>query len=207
MKKACTFFILLSFVACSGKNGKKLEIEKPTYLILSASRDEQPLWTSDISATKSKPDIAEYKYFVAEANHTNKRLCTKGSSARANAVIASEALQFIKESYGESIKSQQIDDTSSYNEVTLAQEVQSFLTGVETEDSFYLEKGYRKKLGALEDKNEFHCYTLVKIKRSTLEKILKESFKKAFPESGQTESKAAAQKAIEEATEKFAKIN
>lgn len=205
MKNSILIALLLLTISCSKKE-KKLELAKPTFVTLEASRPSEPLWVSDIRTTKEKEDIKDYKYFVAESIHSNKRLCEKGASARASAAVATEVSQFVKESYNEAIQGVEAEDISNYTENTLAQEVQSFLTGVEIDDTFWVKRGYRVKLKAKADKDEYYCYTLIKVRRSLLDELVRKSTRRLFDRQINPEAKQKAQQATEEAVRKFNEI-
>lgn len=205
-RKNLVLFLVLGVILSCSKKEKKLEIAKPTFVILEASRPTEPLWVNDIRVTKDMKDIQDYKYFISDSSHSNKRLCEKGASARASAAVATQVSQFIKESYNESIQGVEAEDISNYTENTLAQEVQSFLTGVEVEDTFWVKRGYRVKMKAKQDKDEYHCYALVKVKRSLLDELIRKSTKRLFDRQINPEVKQKAQQATEEAVRKFNEI-
>jgi hypothetical protein len=172
------------------------------YVLVDASQGERPGWILNPHVSDDSNKRAKYRYFVSEANRNQKRLCTKSAVARANARIAGEITQFIKNTYSESVQGTD-DDVSEYMQEQLTQEIQSFVVGAETSRTYWEKRRYKKELGAMANKDTYACYALVKMKKENLSEMIKMARKKILRSIDAPEVKAKTEKAIKNVEDKF----
>ncbi len=204
---------LLMGLAVSCSSNKKEVVKepparefKPTYIVRDASNPRVPEWITEPQAWSKKEDSGDakdFRYFASEITELekNKRLCLKSAEARATARIASEIVQFIKNSYAESTESDSEEFVTKTD--TLAQEIQSFVTGAIVHRTYWEQRSYKQELGADEDATGFVCSALVKINRKTVEKAVERAAKKIVGELENAEIKENAKKALKDAAKKF----
>ncbi|WP_034730255.1 hypothetical protein [Bacteriovorax sp. BSW11_IV] len=198
-------------VSCSSKQekseDKKEEVTfQKDYVLVDASEKSVPTWIDEPVKGDKKSEAADHRYFVNESSSANKRLCLKSAEARANARIAAEIAQFIKNSYTEATQNDEGDEASEYMEEALAQEAQSFIVGASTHKTYWEKRRYKKALGADEDETKFNCYALVKMSKKNLSKAVNRSMQKLFGEIEKPEVKKRAQKALEGAEQAFVNL-
>lgn len=202
--------IVLLFASCGSVEKAEVATEAPQadrdfqidYVLVDASQGERPSWILNphVSDDSDKRDMN--RYFVSEANRNQKRLCTKSAVARANARIAGEITQFIKNTYSESAQGTD-DDVSEYMQEQLTQEIQSFVVGAETSRTYWEKRRYKKELGAKADKDTYACYALVKMKKKNLKEMIMMARKKILRSIDSPEVKAKTEKAIKNVEDKF----
>ena len=118
-KQLLTVSALCLLAACAGF--------KPDYVKTDGSEKSVPAWTHQSKAHKidSSSEAKKNRYFVADAQNVNQRLCLKAAETRATQKIASEIAQEIMGAFEESSASQN-DDANSRMKDTLQQNIQDY---------------------------------------------------------------------------------
>ncbi len=149
---------------------------KKDYVITDASVQSQPKW---VKKMVYNPKKSEYKYFISKADNINQELCQKGAETRARAVIASEIASEIYDAYEETAKSNNIE-SNEFSTKNLKQTVSLYLAGTEIDERYWEKRSYKKTLGAEKDLNKYFCYTLMKMKKESYNKVVSLSLDKMF---------------------------
>jgi len=204
-------FILFLFLNSCGSSQKKPEgdpIEEKTYKLVetSTNTDKRPKWVFDPPSFNSKKTRKKFRYFVSESEAPNRRLAEKSSRVRATAQIASEVAQFIKNSYAESVQGSADEDVSEYMQEQLASETQAFVVGAQTLETFWEKRRYLENMGAEENKTLFKAYTLVRINKKDVEKMVKAA-KKRLIDRIPSETKSKTDKALKDVEKAFSDLD
>ena len=195
-------------VVVEEKNPNPERVFKIDYELADASEKALPTWIQEPSkAEKSAEDRKKFRYFTNESANTNQRLCEKSAEARATAHIASEIAQFMKNSYAEATQGGASEEVTEYMQEHLAQEAQSFLTGVSVIGKYWEKRNYKESLGAREDLTKFYCYAVVKMSKKDVEKAVERSRAKLLGEIPAPEVKTKTNKALTEVSSKFAELD
>lgn len=205
----CCLFLVMAFnYGCSskGKDGEEREFKKD-YVVVDAQYKSIPGWINEAEGwakRNEKKDSRKFRYFVSTTGLIkNKRLCMKSAEAQAAALIAGEITQFVKNSYSQSVQGDEDEEVESYMEDTLAQEIQSFLVGARKARTYWEKRKYKEDLGAEENKTGLICSALMKMKKSTIKKAIKNAMKKLVGSVSNPESKSKAEAAGKAAAAKF----
>ncbi len=207
MKIVLMVLVLIFIAGCSsvGKDGEKRELKKE-YIVVDAKYERYPGWINEpvVWASKNDKKHRKYRYFVSTTGLIkNKRLCMKSAEAQANATIAGEISQFIKNSYAQSVQGNEGDDVEQYMEDTLAQEIQSFLVGAAVFRKYWEKRVYKVELGAEVEKRGLVCSALMKMKKKTIEKAINKAMKKLIDQVSNPESKKKVEAALDDVAKKF----
>jgi hypothetical protein len=170
---------------------------------MDASSRTLPRWLDEPEEGDKAKERDQHRYFISEASHSNKRLCTRSAEARAATKIAQEVAQFIKNSYAEATQGSADEEVSQYMQEQLAQETQSFLVGAGTIKNYWEQRRYKVDLGAEEDAVKFQCYALVRISKKSLSKAMSAARAKLLNNIEDTEVKSKTEEVIEEAEKAF----
>lgn len=211
MKKLLCLSLVATLVVSCGSSKKKPkgeEITEKTYKLVetSSNHDKRPDWVFDPPSFDKEKVRKKYRYFVSESEGPNRRLVEKSSQVRATAKIAAEVAQFIKNSYAESVQGGPDDDVSEYMQEQLASETQAFVVGAETAETFWEKRRYLQKMGAEEDATLFKAYTLVKIDKKNVEKMIKAA-KKRLIDRIPSETKSKTEKALKDVEKAFTNLD
>lgn len=210
-----TLMSLTLLLASCGSSQKAEEATPPPqaerdfqidYVLIDASEGDRPNWILNPHVSDEGTKRKSYRYFVSESSRSQKRLCLKSAQARANARIAGEITQFIKNTYSESVQGED-DDVSEYMQEQLTQEIQSFVVGAQTSRMYWEKRRYQKDLGAPENKVSYTCYALVRMKKDNLKKMIKMARKKILRSIEAPEVKRKTEKAIRDVEDKFNQLD
>lgn len=185
MKILMTMALLGLFVSCgsSDKNQAPREFTH-TYKIVGAKTAEMPEWINEPQewAEDKLDNYKEYRLFVYDTEPKNSRaIACKIAKANANANIAAEITQFIKQSLATSSNGDPTDmdeKLDEFVETTLAQEVQSFIVGASVHRTYWEQRAYKKEMGADRDYKGYTCAALVKMKKTNLDRAIKRAQRK-----------------------------
>lgn len=173
-KNVIAISALAVLVSCA--SATKERTFKKQYEVIDASDKAIPGWIDEpVKAEKVAKDKKNFRYFVNESSHVNKRLCEKSAEARATAHIAAEIAQFMKNSYAEATQGGADEDVTEYMQEQLANEAQGFLVGTAFVAKYWEHRAYKEELGADEDEKKFYCYAVVKMSKKDLEKAVERS--------------------------------
>jgi hypothetical protein len=199
----------LFFVSCSSNDKKEPEPRTfvKQYNLVDASSGVLPNWIDAPSKGDKSKARKKNRYFVNNSEHKSKRLCLKSSQARANAQIAAEIAQFIKNTYSEATQGGDEEEVSEYMQEQLAQEAQSFIVGASVHKTYWEKRKYLESLGADEDKSVYSCFALVKMSKKNLEKAVKNSRKKLLDNIREPEVKKKTNKILKDVSKKFAALD
>lgn len=198
------------FVSCgSSEKEKRPELKATEYTVIETSTGTigRPEWVQNPEEGDKEKNRNNYRYFINESEHSNKRLAMRSAEARANARIAQEIAQFIKNTFSEATQGGDEEDVSEYMEEQLAQEVQTFIVGAEVIKSFWEKRNYSKEAGADENKKTYYSYALVRMDKDNLAKAVKRSRQKLLSNISAPEVKKKAQDALKDAEQAFNNIN
>lgn len=206
----CLSLVAVLTVSCgsSKKKPKGEEITEKTYKLVetSTNHDKRPDWVFDPPSFNSEKTRKKFRYFVSESESPNRRLAEKSSQTRATAKIAAEVAQFIKNSYAESVQGGPDEDVSEYMQEQLASETQAFVVGAQALETFWEKRRYLEKMGAEEDKSVYKAYTLVRIKKKDVEKMVKAA-KKRLIDRIPSETKSKTNKALKDVEKAFSDLD
>lgn len=191
-----------------GNDGEDREFTKE-FIVLDAQYSAVPGWLNEpqLWAKKHSDDHKKFSYFVSTTGLIkNKRLCTKSAEVQATSKIAAQLTQFIKGSYAQSVQGDADSEVDQYMEETLAQEIQSFLVGAQQRRSYWEKRRYKVSLGAEADRVGLICSSLVRMKKSTIKDAMKRAIKKLKGSASNPESKEKVEKALQDVSEKFDKL-
>ncbi len=188
-KQLLTVSALCLLAACAGF--------KPDYVKTDGSEKSVPAWTHQSKAHKidSSSEAKKNRYFVADAQNVNQRLCLKAAETRATQKIASEIAQEIMGAFEESSASQN-DDANSRMKDTLQQNIQVNLHGVVVGEKYWEKRAYKKEMGAEKDYTAYKCDVAVKITKAALADAL-EMYKAKTMRTLKGEDKAAMSQAVD----------
>lgn len=182
------------------EEGRKFQKD---YVLIEASSNIKPTWIDmpyEVEGTKGKK---KFRYFLDGSEGQSKRLCLRSAGARANARIAREIAQFIKNTYAEATQGGEDDDVAEYMQEQLAQEAQTFIVGAQTLRTYWEKRRYKTELGASDDETKYSCHALVKMPKKNLEKAIKNSTAKLLRSIQDPEVKDKTEKAISQVEDKF----
>lgn len=196
------FTAVFSLFLASCASGPKVRKAQRTYKVVDFSNAVKPAWLENPSQADTEKELKNNRYFISEAEHSNKRLCMKSAEARATATVASEISQFIKDTYGESTNSGD-DEINQYMEENLAQEVQAFVVGAQVHKTYWELRAYSKELGANKDHKKYSCHALIKMNKKALAKAIKNSTAKLYDAIKDPEAKENTKKIMQDVAQKF----
>ncbi len=167
--------LVMLFSACSNK--------KVDYIITDYSNTNKPVWINNINKYEKKKDNEsdKYKYFKAESESINKRLCEKSAIANTNITIAGEISNEIDDLYT-SLTEEQMGELllSDNKKEQIKNQIKTKLVGVELRDGYWEKRKYTTELGADKDKTTYYCYQLSRVKRANHDKIINEMLEQQF---------------------------
>jgi len=175
---------------------------KLDYVLVDASEGDRPKWLLNPHVADNGDDRGKFRYFVSDASHSNKRLSMKSAQARANARVAGEITQFIKNTYSEATQGTD-DDVTTYMQEQLTQEIQSFVVGAQTKRTYWEKRRYKKELGAMKNMDRYTSYALVRMKKEDLSKMIAMARKKILRSIEAPEVKKKTERAIRDVEDKF----
>ncbi len=141
--------ILFNAVGCKNLN----------YILLETSSKNVPNWVFDHDLiTKNNDD--EYLYVVGESDEQDKTLCEKNASLYAIDII----IENIYKNINNNLKNENKND--------IKEKIMLNINGIETVDSYIELKKYKKSLGAKANERLYSCYKVIKIKKSSMKKII-----------------------------------
>lgn len=145
---------------------------KPDYVVRDASEKSAPDWIADADeAARNKKELAEYRFFISDAENVNKRLCKQESEAQATQKVASEIAQEIFSRFEAEYKSD--DDVANAKlKDKLQRNIQVNLHGVAVAKNYWEKRQYQVEMGASKDIVRFKCDTAVKISVKNLQEAL-----------------------------------
>lgn len=197
-KKISILLIATCLAACSSSR-------KPSYVITESSENKTPSWVENLRKFEKKKenDSEKYKYFKAEGNSINRRLCEKSAIDNTNVAIASEISTEINNLYTglTSVENESMLTNDNKKEETTAL-VKNKLSGVEPRESYWERRKFSVELGADEDKSVFYCYQLSRVNRKTHDKIINEMIEKNLKTIKNPEERVDAKKVVEENAKK-----
>ncbi|MDD2840603.1 MAG: hypothetical protein PHY80_05855 [Rickettsiales bacterium] len=175
-KKIISSLLLATLVtACSGK--------KLDYVISDYSNDTKPVWISNVKKYEKKKENEndKYKYFKAESESIDKRLCEKSAIVNTNITIAAEINDEIDDLYS-GLNEVQMEELLLNNnkKEEIKDQVKSKLVGVELRDGYWEKRKYSVELGADKDKTTYYCYQLSRVKRANHDKLINEMLEKQY---------------------------
>jgi hypothetical protein len=212
--KTLNILLVTTLIIFLGACSSVQKAEKPTaapeverdfkidYVLINASEEERPKWLLSPMLSDDSDKRDNHRYFVSEGSHSQKRLCLKSSEARANARIAGEITQFIKNTYSEATQGDE-DDVTSYMQEQLTQEIQSFVVGAQTSRTYWEKRRYEKERGATRNQVKYACFALVRMKKENLNKMIQMARKKILRSIDEPEVKKKTEKAIRDVEKKF----
>ncbi|MDD4519328.1 MAG: hypothetical protein PHI50_00375 [Alphaproteobacteria bacterium] len=161
MKKTALLLPMMLLASCSSF--------KPDFVVTDASEGSVPSWISQKKAYKSETEdtVKDYKYYVNDAENTNRRLCLRSANVRATQKIAEQIAQEIVSNYEEDIDSNNDISTTAIKS-HIEQNIKVSLHGVSAQDSYWEKRAYKKELGAKKDYQAYKCNVVVKIKKANL---------------------------------------
>ena len=170
---------------------------KPDYIVQDASRTSAPKWiTNAYKAADSSKEKKEFRFYNADSENVNKRLCQKSAETRATQKIASEVAQEIMGMFQE--KNSATDDTATAKlKDVLEQNIKTSLHGVQITDQYWEKRAYRMEMGAPQDIVKYKCDAVVKIKVSSLEEALN-AYKAKTIKTLSADQKVAMEQAVDE---------
>ena len=217
MLKFLSLIMLSSLVLFTGCGSSEKEEKDPepkeqeserrrSYIVTDYSRKEIPNWI-DLPHTGDKQSVRKnYRYFVAESENKNKRLCLRSSQARASATIAREIAQFMKNTYAEATQGGEDEDVTEYMQEQLAQEAQTFIVGAEAKDTYWEKRAYQKERGADSNRSTYVCYALIRMSKKNLSSAVKNSKAKLYTSIKEPEVKQKTKEALKFVEDKFNKL-
>ncbi len=215
LRKLVMAAMMIGLVTSCGSSKKKEKVEAPKeakpegrkfqkdFVLIEASSAEKPTWIDmpyEVEGSKGKK---KFRYFLDGSEGQSKRLCLRSAGARANARIAREIAQFIKNTYAEATQGGEDEDVSEYMQEQLAQEAQTFIVGAQTLRTYWEKRRYKMELGASQDETKYSCNALVKMPKKNLEKAIRNSTAKLLRSIQDPEVKQKTEKAISQVEEKF----
>lgn len=198
-KKIVSSLVLAALVsACSGK--------KLDYVITDYSSKTKPVWINNVKKYEKKKDNEsdKYKYFKAESESIDKRLCEKSAIVNTNIDIAAEIDNEIDDLYT-GLTEVQMEELLLNNtkKEQIKNQIKRKLVGVELRDGYWEKRKYSTELGADKDKTTYYCYQLSRVKRANHDKLINEmleqQFKKIKNEGAKQEIKETVKENAEEA--------
>lgn len=199
------------FTSCGSSEKKENKPEErkfqKDYVLIEASSSIRPTWIDNPSEVEGAKGKKKYRYFLDESEGQSKRLCLRSAGARANARVAREIAQFIKNTYAEATQGGEDEDVSEYMQEQLAQETQTFIVGAQTLRTYWEKRRFKVELGAPEDETKYSCYALVKMPKKNLEKAIRNSTAKLLKSIQDPEVKQKTENAISKVEEKFNELD
>ena len=200
MKTTAIILSVLALMAAGCSSTRKI---KKDYTLVDVSSGEYPEWLTKPSSADEEKKRRKYRYFVSESSAKNKRLCLRSAQGRATTKIAQEIVQFIKNTYAETIQSEESEEASKYAQEELVQETQTHVIGAQVFKNYWEKRRYQMELGATSDETKYSCFALVKIKKSALGKAIEHSRKKFLSSIPNPKLKEKLDKATSEVKENF----
>lgn len=175
-KKIISSLILAALVtACSGK--------KLDYTVTDYSNNTKPVWINNVKKYEKKKDNEsdKYKYFKAESESIDKRLCEKSAIVNTNINIAAEINDEVDDLYS-GLTEVQMEELLLNNtkKEQITDQIKRKLVGVELRDGYWEKRKYSTELGAEKDKTTYYCYQLSRVKRANHDKIINEMLEQQF---------------------------
>lgn len=194
-----TLLILLLAASCSSR---KLQKE---YTVVDSNLDQIPEWIVDYQDWLDDQDVKKNKFYKYETDPKNDReMACKIAKAQASSHVAGEVQTSIKDSLTQAIEGDASDMDSKMEEYvsnTLSMDIQSKLTGLEIEKTYWEKRAYKKELGASKDFKAWSCTVLLKISKENIAKAVENSktkiVKLAKTNKAKEKIKALIEKAIE----------
>jgi hypothetical protein len=218
MKKLLPFALLVTLALTQSCSSSKKDEDdepsepqeartfKPDFEVIDASDKIIPEWIKKPHKVDKEEERKNFRYFVNESSNVNQRLCEKSAEARANAQVATEITQFIKNSYAEATQGGENEEVSSYMQEQLAQETQSFVVGASVVKKYWEKRSYKEALGAAQNEVKFYCYTVVKMAKKDLEKATDMARAKLLKSIQAPEVKKKTEEALKDVAKKFTEL-
>ena len=202
------------FVSCGSSDKKEAPKEDDTLKIqvdyklqeTSTGKSTPPEWIQKPSKGDSSKNRKQYRYFVNESEHSSKRLAVRSAEARANARIAQEIAQFMKNTFAEATQGGEEEEVTEYMQEQLAQEAQTFIVGAQVIKTYWEKRRYLEAMGAEEDKTVYTAYALVRMSKKNLEKAVRRSRAKLLGTIEAPEVKKKTDKILKDVDDAFNKL-
>lgn len=207
--------IAVLVVSCGSSDKKEQEKPDDTLKIqvdyklqeTSTGRSTPPEWIQMPAKGDKSENRKKYRYFVNESQHSSKRLALRSAEARANARIAQEIAQFMKNTFAEATQGGEEEEVTEYMQEQLAQEAQTFIVGAQVIKTYWEKRRYLESMGAEEDKTVFTAYALVRMSKKNLEKAVRRSRAKLLGTIEAPEVKKKTDKILKDVDEAFNKLD
>ena len=217
MKKFIAMMVLAAlFVSCGSSDKKEQQPKEDDTLKIqidyklqgtSTGKSTPPSWIQSPSKGDKSKNRKKHRYFVNESEHSSKRLAVRSAEARANARIAQEIAQFMKNTFAEATQGGEEEEVTEYMQEQLAQEAQTFIVGASVIKTYWEKRRYLESMGAEEDKTVYHAYALVRMSKKNLEKAVRRSRAKLLGTIEAPEVKKKTDKILKDVDEAFNKLD
>jgi hypothetical protein len=222
MKLSVLLVILTLAAACGSKPKRTVKDvdNTPTiskdYQVKDASSNTRPGWIEDAEtwANQERMDVKKYRYFSFETEpKVNREIACNLARANARADIAGEITTFIQKSLATSTEGSAAIDPNNprtqpmreFVENTLAERVQSLITGAAVVQTYWEKRSYQQKLGAKQDYFGFTCATLVRMESDRLRAAVDKASEDLVRKADDPDTKENVKKAMEQIKEDFVK--
>lgn len=212
MKLLLILSTLLLVIACGSSDKSQAPREfSHTFKVIDAKTEDMPEWINEPQewAEDNIKNSKEFRFFVYDTEPKNSRaIACKIAKANANANIAAEITQFIKQSLATSTNGDPTamdEKLDEFVETTLAQEVQGFIVGASVYRTYWEKRAYMKEMGADRDYKGFTCAALVKMSKDNIEKAIRRAQRKV-EDVANPEVKQNVKQALKDVAEKFNEI-
>lgn len=174
---------------------------KPDYEVRDRMKGGEPSWIEDAEkAAQNKKEREEFRFYKADAENVNKKLCQQSAKANAVRKMAEEISQEIVSKFEE--KNDSLDDNATAAvKDRLARNISTRLHGAREAGTYWERRAYKAEMGAAKDIEKFKCDCVVKMKVTVLEEALNAYKQQTLNSLKDADQKKAMAKAFDEVAE------
>ena len=174
---------------------------KPDYEVRERMKGGEPSWLEDAEkAAQNKKEREEFRFYKADAENVNKKLCQQSAKANAVRKIAEEVSQEIVSKFEERNNSLDDNATAALKD-KLTRNISTRLHGAREAGAYYERRAYKVELGAEKDILKYKCDCVVKMKVTALEEALNAYKQQTLNSLKDADQKKAMARAFDEVTE------